>query len=64
MPTLLGGELALFDQMDLVGADLLGSEFFGRAAEVPGEGADLLHVGQLRVLGEVANAHVFEHPLA
>ena len=59
-----GGELALFEQVDLVGADLLGAEHFGRAVEVPGEGADLLDVGLLGVDGEIANAHVLEHPLA
>ena len=59
-----GGELALLEQMDLVGPDLLGAERLGRAVEVPGEGADLLDVGQLGVDGEIANAHVLEHPLA
>jgi hypothetical protein len=48
----------------LAGADLLGAERVGRAVEVPGEGADLLDVGELGVDGEIANAHVLEHPLA
>lgn len=59
-----GGELAFFDQMDLVCADLLRAECFGRAVEVPGKGTDLLDVGQPGVEGEIANAHVLEHPLA
>ena len=59
-----GGELALLDQMDLVGPNLLGAERLRRAVEVPGEGADLLDVSQLGVEGEIANAHVLEHPLA
>ena len=63
MPT-LAAELAHVDQVDLVRAHVLGTEIFGRAAEVARVGADLLEVRKLRVLGEIANAHVFEHPLA
>jgi hypothetical protein len=59
-----GGRLALLHQMALVATDLLVAERFGRAVEVPGQGADLLDVGQLVVDGEIANAHVLEHPLA
>src|SRR5438874_2464168 len=43
---------------------LIDTKHHGRAVEVPGEGADLLDVGQLGVEGEIANAHVLEHPLA
>jgi hypothetical protein len=59
-----GRELARFDQMDLVRAHVLGPERFGRATEVARVGADLLEVRKLGVLGEIANAHVFEHALA
>ena len=47
-----GGELAFLEQMDLVGADLLGAECFGRAVEVPGEGADLLAETELHPFHE------------
>ena len=57
-------EFAGLRQMHLIGPNLLRSELLRRAVEVSGVQRDLLQVGQLGVLGEVANAHVFEHPLA
>jgi len=57
-------ELAVFDEMNLVLADLLRAQLVRPAIEVTSERRDLLQVRLLRVLGEVANAHVFEHPLA
>ena len=59
-----GLELPDLNEMDLVGANLLRSEFVRRSVKEFRVGADLLEIGQLRVLGEVANAHVVEHALA
>ena len=53
-----------FDKVHLILTDLLGSQRIGRALEVPRVKRHLLDVRPLGVLAEVANAHVFEHPLA
>ena len=50
--------------MQLVFANLLGSEFLRRAVKVPRVARDVFQIGLLRLLGEIANAHVFEHPPA
>ena len=56
--TPLGGE------MDLVLADLLGSEQLGGLAEVASEHRDLVDVGVLRAGGQVADLHVFRRAAA
>jgi len=50
--------------VDLPGPDVLWTEIRWRAADVAGEGGDLIDVGLLRGLGEVPNHQVFDHPLA
>ena len=58
------GKHAGLRQMDLVGTNRFRTEFLRRAVKVPCIGDDLLHIGRLGVLGEVADGHIFEHPLA
>ena len=63
MLMLLGGELAVLNKVHLIRADLLRPQGIWRARKVSGEERHLLEIGLLGVLGEVTNAHVFEHPL-
>jgi len=58
-----GGKLAVLHKVHLILADLLRPQCIWRARKVSGEQRHLLEVGLLGGLGEVANAHVFEHPL-
>jgi hypothetical protein len=50
-----GGQLALLAKMDEPGADLLGTQQFGRAAEVSGETGYLNQIGFLRIIRKVAD---------
>jgi hypothetical protein len=52
-----------FDEVQLPGADLFGSQRCRGAPEVFREGADLLQVRALGIGREIANAHILDHPL-
>ena len=58
------GDLSLLDQMEQVGADVLGPEVFGRGVEVLGEIGDPLDVASDRLGGEVVEDQVLGHPTA
>jgi len=53
----------LLEQVELVKADLLGAELFGRAAEVPGEADDVGEVRLQRPGAVVAQLQVVEKAL-
>jgi hypothetical protein len=55
------GDVAFLDEVEEVGADLVGTEGLGRAFEVLGECGDALGVDLDGLGGEVAEAHVFDH---
>ena len=59
-----GRKLPLMHEIVLIGADLLGAEPLGRPAEVPGKLGHVLAVRRLRLLGEIPDPHVLDHPLA
>src|SRR5262249_26772037 len=55
---------AALQQVQLVGADVVGTEPFGRTAEMPGEGSHLADVGVDRSLGVIAQAQVVDEALS
>ena len=55
--------LLFFDEIELVLANVLGPELFGRALEISSEMGDTLDIGLKRPLGVVAQTEVFEIPL-
>ena len=57
----LRGQLALFDQMQLVITDVVQTELFGTGPEVIGEAFHIMDIAPLSAGGEVAQLHVFEH---
>jgi len=59
-----GGKLAVLHKMHLIFANLLRPQRIWGPSKVSGEERNLLEIGLLCVLGKVANANVFEHPLA
>ena len=59
-----GRQLSRLGQMELIGSDFFWAEIFWRTMKVFCVGNDLLDIGRLCILGEVANRHVFKHPLA
>src|SRR5215469_3926575 len=54
-------ELPFVCQVDLVGANLIWSQFFRRFTEMACEQRDLLHVGVLGMRREVPHLHVLGH---
>jgi hypothetical protein len=56
------GDVLLLDQVEEVGADVVGPEGFGRPAEVAGEGGDPHGIGGDGPGGEVPELHVVDHP--
>ena len=58
-----GRQLLFVGQVHLVGADVLRAQLFRRFVEVAREQGNLLHVGRLRVQGEIPHLHVFGHAL-
>ena len=55
--------LLFFDEVELILANVLGPELFGRALEISSEMGDTLDIGLKRPLGVVAQTEVFEIPL-
>jgi len=51
-------------QMQLIGSNFFRTEIFRRTMKVFRVGNDLLDIGRLRILGKIADRHVFKHPLA
>ena len=60
----VAGDLSLLDQVEQVGADVLGPEVFGRGVEVLGEIGDPLDVESDRLGGQVVEDQVLGHPTA
>ena len=58
------GDLSLLEQMEQIGADVLGPEVFGRGVEVLGEIGDPLDVASGRLGGEVVEGQVLGHTTA
>ena len=58
------GDVLLLDEVEEVGADVVGAEGFGRASEMAGEGADAGDVGLDGPGGEVPELHVVDHAAA
>ncbi len=58
------GELAVLDQVQQVGLDLLGAEQFGAAVVVARHARDGFGVAFLGALGQAAYGHGVEHALA
>ena len=58
------GDLPLLDQVEQVGADVLGPELFGRGVEVLGEIGDPLDVASDRLGGQVVEDQVLGHATA
>ena len=58
------GDLPLLDQVEQVGADVLGPEVFGRGVEVLGEIGDPLDVASDRLGGQVVEDQVLGHAAA
>ena len=56
--------LPLVCQVDLVCANLFGTQLVRRFAEMSGEETDLVQIALLRIGRKVAHRHVFDHPLA
>ncbi len=54
----------LVEEMQLIGADMLGSELIGGGLKVLGELGDIADITVDGVGREVANLHVFEHAFA
>jgi|SRR6516164_550681 hypothetical protein len=59
-----GSHLFFLGEMDLVSTDLLLSQDIGRLAKVASELRDVLQVGNLGGVGEIADPHVFDHALS
>jgi hypothetical protein len=60
----LGPGRLLLDEVEQVGADVLGPEVLGRSAEVAGEGGDAVDVGPDGARRQVPEAHVLDHAAA
>src|SRR5215472_18102896 len=60
----VGGQFLFVRQIDLVGADLLGSQQFRRLVEVSREERDLLDVHLLGAHCKVPDLHVLDHAFA
>src|SRR5271157_1737507 len=58
------GDLPLLNQVEQVGADVLGPELVGRGVKVPGEISDPADVGPDRLGGTVAEDQVLGHATA
>ena len=58
------GDVLLLDEVEEVGADLVGPEGLGRLAEMVGEGGDARDVDLDGPGGEVAEFHVLDHSAA
>lgn len=56
-------QLPLGGEMELIRADLLGTQVLRGPAEMTGELRDVLHVRGLGLLGEIPDLHVLDHPL-
>ncbi len=54
----------MLDEVEQVGADVVGAEVLGRGAEVPREGGDAIHIGIDGAIREVPEAHVLDHATA
>ena len=59
-----GRQLLLVGQVNLVVADLLGTQLFRGFFEMACEQGDLLQIRGLRVQGEIPHLHVFRHALS
>jgi hypothetical protein len=57
----VAGDLTLLDEVEQVGADVLGPELVGRGAEVSGEVGDPAGVGADGRGGPVEQGHVLDH---
>ena len=51
----------MLDEVEQVGADVLGAEVLGRGVEVPREGGDAIDVDLDGARREVTEAHVLDH---
>src|SRR5262249_418602 len=60
----VAGDLPLLDQVEQVGADVLGPELVGRGVKVPGEVGDPVDVEADRLGGEVVEDQVLGHATA
>ena len=60
----VAGDLSLLDQVEQVGADVLGPELFGRGVKVPGEIGDPVDVESDRLGGQVVEDQVLGHATA
>ena len=60
----LGPGGPLLDEVEEIGADVVGPEVLGRGAEVPREGGDAIDIGIDGAIREVPEAHVLDHATA